>query len=1226
MNTSQRYEFDANLSNKEMFIGREDEIDRFNQQFDELLKGKSNLIMVDGVAGIGKTYLVERAIKQLPANTLLYGKSQQYHTGALTVVSQILNQIINHILTLQKASMYSLSQELKSKVGEDLALLASISTGISKLFDTTNLREIEDFSRRNYRAKNAVFRFLQCTSRTFFPMVIYLDDVQWADQFSFDIIKTLVKKRHLLNTLLVISYRGNELHRDRERFFEAQQYESCYIPLKKVDFSFVKAYFYAVVGQKIKGENQIITLLYRLSAGNPFYIKEIMRIWIEVGVISYSEKKESPEVISRLINNYTLSDSIEAMIIERIRGLEQNENHFLETLACLGGKADYRIFCEIIGIPEPEIEKQIDQLVNAAVVFISSHYGMDKEICFSHDIIYRLINSRMNVRQKQSIYYSIAKTVMEKELPVENKETFLASYLLQIPKTKIQEETDIWMHILLTAGIHEMKTAGIENALAIFEYTINMIPFCKHLSREYIVLINLEYAEILCLYKRFEESEGIIKTLLEDPFNKDFFIQIQKKKMYIHHYKREHKATIQVGAELLNAMGVKFNRQRFIIDYIKCARIYTTRKINEIHMTSEAKDERISEIIDTLILMNSSAAVINDNIRASVALTAALMSAKDPGTSNALMGYAAYSYVLLIRSNRREKTKLLIDAIKTMIAKTEDSTSKPTVYLLLGAFLSHWTHPLAESAQHLQKGMEISEQLGDFQFLGYCNYAKLDTMEIMGAPLTDIQEYIKKSREAFSEIEQYVTTYHFELYEAHVAALRDFGQNANETNIKKKYPMVAPSECYIEEILLLQRQFLFGQKQKAYTTVQRILSQLEFSKTYIFRIDILLFTVCTFASVYIDLGSKEQKAAQRVSKRFLNELKLIAFYQSKNYYSYYTLAEAEYKTHIMKDEHTIGLYNDAIKSARENGNIKMEALGNQLAARNQQDNNILSAFYAKEAVRLFRDWGADAFADRLTEKFQIVADFKIPDAEVSFSQALENRKMPIETFAHQLEKKDEKAAVVQFFDMMIKNGYADYCAVLVEKDDELFLKYQKNEGNSLRVYKDLVNINHLPSFPHKMLRYVERTSEEVVLEAATGDALFGSDTYIKENPHLSLACFPLKQQRVFFGAVYFARCGPAISEQDRVYIKGLIQTVSNKIGEASEGQVKRPREKQNSNLTKREIEILKLVKCGFSNDEVSGKLSITLGTVKIHMNNILRKLDSDSRIKAIIAAEEQNII
>ncbi|MEX1308459.1 MAG: AAA family ATPase [Eubacteriales bacterium] len=1224
MKTSQEKDLNINPFNQYMFIGREGEVSLFSQQFDELLKGTPGLITVAGDAGIGKTYLVERAIRQLPPNTFLFGKSQHSHSGSFTSFSQILNQIANHILTLPNASMHSLSQELKRKVGDDLALLASISPGISKLFDTSASKKIEDFGRRIYRVKNAVFRFFQCASRTFFPMVIYLDDVQWADPFSLDIINTLVTKRDLLNVLLVVSFRLDDHTPEMKKLSDTLKDESCYIHLKKVDLAYVQAYVQAVMGQKIKGEKQIVSHLYRLSAGNPFYIKEILRIWFETGVIAYSENKESLGVSSKLFSNYTLSDSIEALLIERIHELEQSENQLLDLLACLGGKTNFLVLQAVLDAPASAVEKQMEQLAGAGVIFISDVDQKNKEICFSHDIIYRLIDTQMAPDQKQAINYRIAKTAMAKALPIENKEVFIAICLLQLSKAKIQSEADLWMNTLLIAGMHEKKTASMENALAIFEFGMGLIPFCRQLTREYIVSLNLEYAEILCLYRRYQESEGIIKALLDDVSNKEYLIKIKRKKLYIHHYKREHKETIKVGAELVNALGVKFNRRRILIDYIKFTSFYTAKRIKAIPLTSDVKDERISEIIDTLIIMNSSAAVNNDSIRASIALTTALVAAKDPGSSNALMGYASCAYVLLFQSKQPEKTKALIDAINTMIEQTEDSTSKPTVYFVLGAFLSHWTHPLIESVQHLQKGIMFSEQLGDFPFLGFCNTIMPDTLEVMGTSLTYISEFIKKSREAYSDVGEYITTYCFEVYEAHIAALSTGKQSKEESGIKEKYAILTPSESYIEEVLLLQRLFLFGDMKRAYPLAKIISAKIKYSETYLFRMDILLFTICTLAAVYSGLDRKEQKKSIGICKRFLRELKSVSYYQPDNFYSYYALAEAEYRTHILKDINTIDCYNRAIKSARQNKNIKLEALGNLLAAKLQQDNDVLAAFYAKEAVRLYHSWGADALADKLAEEFQVEAREVAAD-NPAYAMS-ESRKIPIEVFAHRVEKMGETTTVSRFFDMMIKNGYANYCAVLVEKEEELFLKYERSEGNAFMPHKRPININHLPNFPHKMLRYVERTSEEVVLEATSDDSLFGSDTYIRENPNLNLACFPLKHQRVFFGAIYLTRPEKAFGEQECVYIKGLIQAISNKIGDAKPERPQKPSAGCNSEITKREIEILRLVKQGLSNDEISQKLSITLGTTKIHMYNILRKLNADNRVKAIIVAEEQNIL
>ncbi len=1214
------------LFNKPLFIRREREIEAFIKQFDELLIGSTGIITIIGEAGIGKTFLVQHAVQLLRPNAFLYGKNQQDQKGSFVAIAQVINQISNNILTLPKDSKGVLIDELNEKVGEDLAFLASISPGLKTLFDVSHAKEIEDFDRRKYRVKSAVLKFIMCASRYFFPMVVYLDDLQWADPFSLEIIKTLISKRNQLNVLLVTSFRDNEITKDMDKLVELLKKESLFIKLEQVDFDYVQDYLEQVFENKLTKKNQMARLVFGLTSGNPFYIKTILRILIEEDVIFYSEKENTWEVDSKRINHYAIDENIETLLKEKIVEVQKGENQLLGILACLGGKTTEAVLAAVAGMTTQTLNQHIGRLIDAAIIYRNRTENGEIELFFSHDIIYRLIDNHLDQDEKERVFYHIAKTASREALGIENVESFIASYLLRVPKKWIQEQADAWISTLFQAGLHEKKTAAIENAHAIFEFCMALTPFCRNLTHDFLIEINLEFAELLCFFKRYEESEQIIQNLLESSIDKAAFIQIQRKKLYIHHHKREHKATIATGTVLLNALGIKFGRNRLVIDLIKCARFYTAKRINAIHMTSQDKDERIALIIDILILMNSSAAVINDDIKASIGLTAALVSANDPGSSNALMGYASYAYVLLILSHRREKTKVLVDTIAAMIDETEDNSSKPTVYLLLGAFLNHWSHPLADSALYLQKGIKYSEMLGDFQFIGYCCYARLDTMEIMGVSLNSILDYIQQCRDAYSDVEQYVTTYRFKVYEAHIAALKTGEGNLDFDRISARYPMLTPNENYIEEILLLERLYLLEYTDEAFALVKRIRAKLKYSKTYIFRIDILLFCILSMIAVYHQKGTLEQSALNRVMRRFLKELKLISKYQPDNFFCYSAIADAEYRTHILNDSSTIGLFNEAINRARQGGNLKIEALGNLLAARSEHKNHVLAAFYAKEAVRLYTVWGADAAAKKTESDFHIRTD-KTTAAEKA-EPKVGKRIISIEDFAHQTEKLSERDAVRMYFDVLAANGYTADCALLIEKEDELFLKYRWREDEGFKAYGDAVNINYIPALPHKLMRYVARVGDAVVFEAGKEHSLFSNDPYILDHPNLNMICVPMKLQRVFFGMVFLAVDRQMFTDADFVYIKGFIPMLVTKMSESQAAPIEMRLRKKNSDtdLTKREIEILKLVKRGFSNDEISGKLNITLGTVKIHMNNILRKLDSDSRVKAVVVAEEQNII
>jgi DNA-binding CsgD family transcriptional regulator len=214
-------------------------------------------------------------------------------------------------------------------------------------------------------------------------------------------------------------------------------------------------------------------------------------------------------------------------------------------------------------------------------------------------------------------------------------------------------------------------------------------------------------------------------------------------------------------------------------------------------------------------------------------------------------------------------------------------------------------------------------------------------------------------------------------------------------------------------------------------------------------------------------------------------------------------------------------------------------------------------------------------------------------------------------------------------DALSKQSRATYAAVLFEKSDRMFLKYEKDFGDAVTCHEELININHVSHLSRRIVRYVARTGEDFMLSENSSRDVVAFDPYILSGESISIVCVPFRQEGILAGLLYFEKKGSDYFEPHFVaQIKSMVSLLilNRPYRDEKTSKAPLPVHAASQLLTGRELDVLALLAEGMSNSEISQNLFITLGTVKNHLSNIYGKLEVESRVQAVIRAKELGII
>jgi len=271
----------------------------------------------------------------------------------------------------------------------------------------------------------------------------------------------------------------------------------------------------------------------------------------------------------------------------------------------------------------------------------------------------------------------------------------------------------------------------------------------------------------------------------------------------------------------------------------------------------------------------------------------------------------------------------------------------------------------------------------------------------------------------------------------------------------------------------------------------------------------------------------------------------------------------------------------------------------------------------------FEKWGARYIAQLVEEEFDLspgqphtlaiqdVADDALPDTIISE--------------LNHIQGMDEQTAFARIVSLMGRVSGASYTGLLFERANEMFLHFEAPASSpSIKEPRNMKYISHLS---HKIVRYVQRTGEDVIIDHAPHTGIFANDPYIADKHHISILCIPVTYLGILAGVVYQEKAG-AFSPAEIDNLKGVIPSLVAKIttiGNINLKSIVNP-PKTVSPLSSREQEILELIAEGISNSDISRRLGIATGTVRNHLSNIYGKLEADNRVQAVIRAKELNLI
>jgi predicted ATPase len=341
-------------------VGRQREWAVLRTGFDEAAAGCGLLICITGEAGLGKTTLVESFLEELAASGQIWSLARGRCSERLAGAEAYLPFLEALDSLLQGECGASAAQAMKLLAPTWYVQLAPLAADDPLLARV--LAEAKEVSQE--RRKRELGVFLHEVSRQR-PLVVFLDDVHWADSSSVDLLAYLGSKCAGLHLLLVITYRPSELLRSQHPFgpvkLELQGRGVCReVALPFLSRDDLNGYLaLAFAGHQFPDE--LAAVVHARTEGNPLFVVDLLRYLRDRGVIVQDQGRWA---LVRALPDLQgeLPESVRGMIQRKVEQLSAADRHLLMTASVQGPEFDAAVAAEVLGRDAAEVEERLEVL------------------------------------------------------------------------------------------------------------------------------------------------------------------------------------------------------------------------------------------------------------------------------------------------------------------------------------------------------------------------------------------------------------------------------------------------------------------------------------------------------------------------------------------------------------------------------------------------------------------------------------------------------------------------------------------------------------------------------------------------------------------------------------------------------------------------------------------------------------------------------------------------
>lgn len=1150
------------LSMSRNLYGREPHVHQLLDAFNQVSRGAKKIIFVAGYSGIGKTSLVREVYKPIVEHHGYYiqGKFDQLQRGRpYSAIVAAFQNLVQQILAESKEHLELLKKQLMYSLGNVAQVVIDVIPEVELIIGPQPPVRVLNPSESQIRFNLVFQNFVRVFAQSEHPLVIFLDDLQWADNSSLNFIENLLQDRETKYLLIIGAYRDNEVNEHHPlqlsiNNLQKHKVECTTLTLQPLQLKDIQQ----LLSDAMHGTEDKISLLAECvrdkTHGNPFFINEFLKMIYQDNLLVFNYQENAWEWNLEQIEHNT-TDNVLHLLRAKIQLLSQPTQDLLKLASCIGHQFDFKTLLIISGQAPNQTAEQLWQAISSTLMSPQEEayktlglVGITEPLTdlninnlhykFAHDRIQQATYDLIKEEDKASIHLKIGRLLL-KEKPLEEQEERLFVVLKHFNQS-IALVDDIEERYAL-AKYNYWASQKAKQASAYYaanEHLTAALAFLEphNWKKNYNLSFQIykEFAVCKYLIGDFNTADQYFSELLTHSRSDLDNLEVYRLKIEMLSTLGKHNEALEIGLAALKNFKInipqKPNTLHLLIAIYKIKFQLRKTKIEEINLPPMVNLQQ-KAIVDLITQLYNSAFITNQKLFVLLACKNMSLSLQYGYTDSTSMCIPVYAFVIMHSLNLYDEAISFVRLYHRLKQEYGASTFEGKNQFVLGTFIEPYQMPFPECNQTVNNAFRLCCDVGD---LVYGNYSKLLLVLHAFSAGKNLSEVKKNVHSVLS----FMTRVNISDF-LNVAKFWEYAIQCLEN----------PKLVKLEQAVFFEENIIKGQSKTElsffYSTLTRLHFLLDnyaeaveagekhelcsdYDKGLISHLDGAFFYALALFHLLPDASKKQRALYLKKLKGIQSFIKKYATWCPENYKSYSLLIDCEFARLAHHDDPALSCYEQTIECALNSGLVLIAAIACERAGQHCIDIRLdrIAKIYLRNADRYYKEWGASTKVNLLEQNKLNLNKHTAPNRAIEEQQrpVLGTKNLDMVSMLHFTQQISNEIRIdkllQKFLAIVLEITGGERGIIFLRVDDQWLVEVEGDVEPDEVYINGLVVSENPEKYPISMLQYVQNTLEPITLSDPVHSELTHEDHYLQHHQPKSLLMMPLFYQGQLSRAVY----------------------------------------------------------------------------------------------------------
>ncbi|MFK7693883.1 ATP-binding protein, partial [Paenibacillus sp. HJGM_3] len=700
--------------------GREREKAQMLQHVEWVRLGASRILFITGTGGIGKTTLVREVCREAAGDHFFqvegrFDRLQQEVPYAAVIAA--FRELVRLVYTRDNGRLPQWKTRLLAELGSNSSLLCEAVPELRWLIGDPPQVKAHPSHELQHRFRHVVRQFIR-TVVDFRPILLYLDDLHWADPASLSLLASLFTDPESQGLLLIGSYRDIEVGAEHPlltfiREAERSGMAAVHIPLEPLPPSAIHRLLAETLHCSEQEAETLGRTLRLKTAGNPLYIRQLLRSLADEEWLVFDESREIWHWGSQVLDQLPFAEDIAAFMEQRLAKLPDPCRRVMAVAAVLGERFDIRDLARVEGAGSDETLELLSPARREGMIVPIAHTettlppAADTLYGFLHDRIRSAAYDGMSEPARQAAHWQAGQLLLKRS--DEDQSFFAAVHHLNLGKPASVKDEDRIALIRWNAeaGGRAKKTAAFQSALQYYSSGLELVRVddWSH-SPAVVYALYAGQAECLTLCGRFPEAEPIFDLLFRRASSPLDQLSVYRMRMMHAFLQDRYAEATRFGVKGLRDFGIQLSaspRMAGVLFGSLAINVRLKRTLASLTGRPKAEEPEFVAAMDVLSMACTAAALSDRKMYAYLIYHFMRVSIERGNTDYAPVAFSSYALMQGMIFKQYRTAHLLGNTAVQLAENLGDDSVRGRTYSIYGSSLLVWGLPARECRPILEK-------------------------------------------------------------------------------------------------------------------------------------------------------------------------------------------------------------------------------------------------------------------------------------------------------------------------------------------------------------------------------------------------------------------------------------------------------------------------------------------------------------------------------------------